>query len=579
MKILELRSERHLKYRFSKVEDNLDLSFVDDAEKLTVISCAELVKYKEKKTSFINATTRFNIDTTNDLYLYNLRSTSPFYANIIWDVAHTLDVGKKIYVYEDSHMENLLKSKYYESSFELVGEYGFTSVFLKKQKLICEVDEDLDSWTFGIPVGPEDPTFLNYTVKRLLELNIPSIEIILCGQPNEKFKYFDKVRIVGTDIPAPPVHITKKKNVIALAATKVNLCIFHDRVLLPLNFHEAMLKFGDRFPMVGMQSLYFADYNNLIPRRYSDINTLNKPLKKYVDIENFTKKDIKITSGYEFLYQNPQRTNFGKDYLTGSLYICKTKLWRMCPQNENLYWDEFEDVEHGARIAKMGIPVMINPFSFTQSMNTRSIIHYYGYMNAITHSGNKKLTRSITEILPLIKRKPLFRLTEIQAKRKMLDFIKKYCDDETLIQQVLSAKLNGYARLSIISKIINDSKIPLWDTKQFVKNFNSQILFESMPPEHQNELEKFLSSDANASHKKDKLINLPFLHNQISHSMFHSAFSVNENSWCIKNGFMNRVGNIFSAFYLKKIYKSFYSPLSIKEISRIIRDSSMSVKG
>lgn len=576
MKIFELRCERQLKYYSSKVEGNLDLSFIKDSEELTVISCAELTNYKEKEVAYINATSRVKLAVRNDLFFYNVRSFSPFYSTIFWDLAHSLDVGKKIYVFEESGAECIYKSEYYKGSFECLEENGLFSVFLKKEKLLCESSKGLESWTFGIPVGPEEPTFLNYTVKRLLELKIHDLEIILCGQPHENFEYFDKVKIIGTDIPAPPVHITRKKNAIAKAATKENLCIFHDRVLLPLNFKEAMVKFGDNFPLTGMQSVYFTDYYNFVPRRYSDFNTLNKPLNKYIDIDNYSKKDIKATtSNFEFLYQHPKRMSFGKDYLTGSLYICKTRLWDLCPQNEKLFWDDFEDVEHGARIARMGIPVIINPFSLTQSMNARSIIHYYGYMNAITENGKKKLLRSITEIIPFIRKKPLFRITESQAKRKMINFIDKYCNDENIAQQLLNVKLTGYTRLLIASKIINDVQIPVWEIKGFVKDFNSNILFESMPPEQQIELEKFLNSGVSANDKKNALITSPFLHNQLSHSLFHSSFSVSKYSWCVKKGLLYKIGSLFSAYYLKYLHKGFYLPLTIKEIKRILIDTSM----
>ena len=98
--------------------------------------------------------------------------------------------------------------------------------------------------------------------------------------PHPDFKYFDKVRIVGTDIPAPPVHITRKKNVLAQEARYENLCIIHDRVLLPSNFWSAMVAFGDHYPFTGLQSFYFVDKHNLIPRKYSDFNSIEQDLKK-----------------------------------------------------------------------------------------------------------------------------------------------------------------------------------------------------------------------------------------------------------------------------------------------------------
>ncbi|MFH7439462.1 hypothetical protein RA269_28935, partial [Pseudomonas syringae pv. tagetis] len=81
-----------------------------------------------------------------------------------------------------------------------------------------ESNDDLDSWTFGITVGPGDATVINAAVKRILEIDILHKELLLCGTPGSNFAYFDKVGIVGEDITAPPVQIGKKKNRLALEA-------------------------------------------------------------------------------------------------------------------------------------------------------------------------------------------------------------------------------------------------------------------------------------------------------------------------------------------------------------------------
>lgn len=576
MNIIELRSEKKLCYKQTKIEEELDLSFVNNTQKVTLLTTSELASYDKKEVRYINATSRVFVEDDGDVILYNIKSTSPFFAQIFWDVAHSLVVGSKLYIVEDVIEDCIFEKDYYAQALELLHDNGQLKIYQKKEALLCESGKGLDSWTFGIPVGPEEPTFLNYTVGRLLELGIEDMEIILCGQPHKDFKYFTHVKIVGQDIPAPPVHITKKKNVIAENATKNNLCIFHDRVLLPKNFLSAMKKYGDTFPLTGLQCVYFADKYNLIPRKYSDYGTTSANLDKYIAIDDFSKKDLRsLTWDFQFYCQNPRRAKFGNDYPTGSLYICKTALWNKYPQNEKLFWEEYEDIEFGIRLAKKGVPCKINPFTFTQSMNSRSIIQFYGYTSGITLEGKVKQSRAITELLPFIKKKPFFRMTEKEAKNKMYNFAVKYSASEDVLRSILMAKLTGYSRLKLISKIIGSITFEVWNAAEFVDDFVANIILESMPIEMKKELVKYLSSAANPWEKKNALINLPFLHNQLSQSLFHSSFSGKDSNCYVKKSVLWELGCHISAIILKKYYTAFYLPMSIAKIKENIKQTSM----
>lgn len=576
MKIIELRSEKKLCYKITKVEEELDISFANNSAKVTLLTASELTSYTKKEVKYVNATSRFFFEDDGDVVLYNIKSTSPFFAQIFWDVAHSLEVGSKIYVFEDVIEKCIFEEDYYKQTMQLVHDDGQLKIYQKNEELLCESEKGLDSWTFGIPVGPEEPTFLNYTVGRLLELGIEDMEIILCGQPHKDFKYFDDVKIVGLDIPAPPVHITRKKNVIAKNATKNNLCIFHDRVLLPKNFLSAMKKYGDIYPLSTLQSVYFSDRYNLIPRKYSDFGTTVTNVNKYISIDDFSKKDLRtLTWDFQFYCQNPRRAIFGHDYPTGSLYICKTALWNTYPQNEKLFWEEYEDIEFAFRLAKKGVPCKVNPFTFTQSMNSRSVIHFYGYTSCVTAKGKIRPTRAITELLPFIKKKPFFRMTEKKAKDKMYKFALKYSASEEVLRAIPMTKLTGYSRLKLISKIIKSISFEVWNSDVFIDDFINNIYLETMPIEMKKELAKYLGSAANPWEKKNALINLLFLHNQLSQSLFHSSFSGKDNDCYVKKGILWEVGCYISAIILKNYYNAFYLPMSIAEIKENIKQTSM----
>ncbi|MGP4123820.1 MAG: hypothetical protein ACTXOO_05295 [Sodalis sp. (in: enterobacteria)] len=345
--------------------------------------------------------------------------------------------------------------------------------------------------------------------------------------------------------------------------------------MLPKNFLQAIKSFGDDFPITGMHSFYFVDKYNLIPRRYSDFNTINEAISKIFDINALTRKEMMFIGRKGMYYQSSMRKNFGCDYLTGSLYILKSKLWNYCPQNELLYWDDYEDVEHGTRAASLGIPTIINPYSMTQSMNNRSIMHYYGYLNVFSHSGKLAQHRTITEILPFLRRKPLFKVTIKEAKRKLFRMAKKYSVDDSIFHCINEQSFSGLSRLKIIIKLIKSFKIPLWKMEKFVHDFERDVLCESLPPLQRSDLIEDLQSFRTITDKKIALIILPFLQNQVSHTLMYSPFMDKKKDWFIKKTICQNFFNILSAYYLKYFMQGVYLKLNVLEIACLIESTTV----
>lgn len=73
-------------------------------------------------------------------------------------------------------------------------------------------------------------------------------------------------------------------------------------------------------------------------------------------------------------YAGNARRSSTTAYATGSMYLCKRSLWKFCPQNENLNWIEFEDLEHAYRASDAGIPSRVNPHTLTQSLISRPLL-------------------------------------------------------------------------------------------------------------------------------------------------------------------------------------------------------------
>lgn len=522
----------------------------------------------------IDGTTRFINKSKTDIAIINAQSSSPFYANIIWDLAHQLDIGKKIHIYESTDINFLLESEYYKKSFDLIEEKNNFKIYKKNNELLIEKNKGISSWTFGIPVGPEEPTVLNCCVKRILELNIKDFEIILCGMPHKDFRYFDKVKIVGMDIAAPPVHITRKKNEIARASSKDNLCILHDRVLLPSNFKDAIEKFGDMFPFMGFQSIYFADEANLIPRRYSDFGVLNRRLNYINDDSHIDKNSLP----YQMMdvgcsYQHCQLSNHGLQYLTGSLYICKRELWVNYPQNEDYYWEEYEDIEFALRTSSKGIPSIINPYSFTQSINSRSIMHHYGYTTVKTVNGKIKLARSFSEVIPFLARKPLFRITENLARERMIKFAMKYHSNTSIIPKINAISLTGDNRYRLIFELIMGATIVDWEIEQFIKDYCSMLLNENMHYLLKERLINSYNNESNGYNKKMIFLNNSFLLNQLSNSFLQPVFLRENKDILVRKRKFHKSNSLIVAVVLKFFSKTFYFKLSVVEIAEIINDT------
>ena len=573
MRIIRYRHDKRLNIRTLERSYSAKLALTEDADALTIISFSACYDCPTDKEAVVNGSSRFMLPDVQHVALINVQNDSALYAHLLWDITHQMPVGCRLYIKEQIPCETLLERDYYAHAFsEMAPADGFR-VYGKHHPLAAEQDRGLEQWSFCIPVGPEDPVFLNACVERILQLNLPEYEIILCGNPHPEFLYFDQVRIVGQEITAPPVHITRKKNELAKAARFANLCIIHDRVMLPLNFYDAVCRFGDYYPFCGFQSFYFADKYNVLPRKYSDFNTIEQDLSRELDIHSVTRQDTALISKLFYCYQHPARSQFGHDYLTGSLSLCKKSVWRHCPQNEQLFWNDYEDIEQGIRASHYGIPTVINPLAITQSMNARSVIHYYGYVAVKDYQGRDRMSRCLLEMVPFLSKKPLFRITAEQARERIYQFAGKYGATDQLLQTISSAGMSGLSRFMLIKKVIKEITVKLSQTREFINDFSRLILCEEIAPNELIQLLRVMNSSASPATKKSALIGSFILNNQLSHSWFCSPFYKSNNDWFIRENVFSKLSLWFSACYLKYLYKGAYFPMPVREVVSLLHNS------
>ncbi|KZZ48885.1 MAG: hypothetical protein MK185_01695 [Saccharospirillaceae bacterium] len=520
-------------------------------------------KYKSRKIRKFDGCSRISIGKCRNIVLYNVINDSQFYANILWDVLHLVPLGGTVEIIEDCNLSYSLP-EYYADSFENISQGERGVVYKKVDRLRVESSSGLNDWSFCIPVGPGDATVLNKIVERILDIDVPVKEVILCGRPGENFKYFDSVKIVGEDIPAPPVWITKKKNILVESASYNNICMLHDRVYLPLDFGEAMSRYGDNYPLLTFQSLFFDDKYNFCPRRYSDFNFIKGRLSN--GVSGFFKSDqnlnggavfkpiLKLVDSSGFAYAHPRRGHPGSSYATGSLYIVKKALWKYVSQDESLYWAEFEDVEYGIRAFKFGVPSVVNPYSLTQSINSRPLLSHYGGVIAEKTSGKLSYVFGAFEFFP-IPRKPLFRLTKDEFVRKCYIYTNIYVKNKeaiTDILEILSKKVvSNKERLLVIMGLLEATTLKLdrGSVHRFVLDLEKYLFLDEISPSAkywmiESILEQGGDIDLNG------LVEKVGLASQISQRSSKGIFLKSYSDYYVKKGPLSYLGSSISAMWL-----------------------------
>ncbi|EPL2251440.1 hypothetical protein WJC50_004280 [Klebsiella aerogenes] len=346
---------------------------------------------------------------------------------------------------------------------------------------------------------------------------------------------------MGEDIVASPLHITRKKNLLARTTRYPNLCILHDRVLLPRNFHTAVQHFGDDFPLTGFQSFWFAGAGQTLPLRYSDFGmTPSLPAPEW-SAARPSREEITCLAGQPLYAQHPARSDFGRDYLTGSLYLCKRSVWAHIPQNEALFWQDYEDLEQAFSAAQAGIPSRVNPYTLTQSLSYRSVMHYMGTLYGITRSGWPVSERPWgTFLLP---HRPHLPVRETEGYHRLRQFASRYTTDA--LKDSIPLSLSGIQRYRLIARL-------LWaaegNTDTLLRGWYQLILCESPAPDEAAMLEDTLNGAMTPAEKKAALLRHPTLVRLLFNNVFSSPFQPDVPDMASRFGRI--VGSLLSALWL-----------------------------
>jgi len=226
----------------------------------------------------------------------------------------------------------------YEFSLATNGRYALedtlnkgqlsTLVYSKKKDSLIK-DDSIGKWTFGvISNGKKNPWVLEL-IKSIEEQKIPNYEVLIVG-PNpyadSELVQSDHLKvledIVILEEKRPP--ICHKKNKIIKKASYNNLCILHDRYLLPENWFLNFQKYGNYFDILCLKTL------NLEGKRFS------------VDWMKF---HYPITSRFKLNRALLFNEWSDEAIIPGGAIIMKKNLVEEFLLDERLFWDEMEDIQ------------------------------------------------------------------------------------------------------------------------------------------------------------------------------------------------------------------------------------------
>lgn len=376
-----------------------------------------------------------NTNKENNIVLCYVHALTTCCDQIVWDAAHSMPVGGRLIIVEPSFPDSILHREYFSQcmSVSKSTSNGLTiEEWTKTAVLPSEKEKGLNKWSFCIPMQKCSHDSVDILLRNIKLLNLDEFEILICCSEESGQFPDQRVKIITAD--KDNQSLTQKKNLLASKSKYENLCIFHDRVIIPVNFKEAIEKFGDHFGIAAFQSIYI-DWNSGIIERYSDFHVAHEDGHHILSAEVFGETDKRAV-----LYtQNvPIRLHWRtataeahpgeaseNTYLTGSMYLTKRSIWNMVKQDPKINWDEQEDVEFGFHaMFHFGIPSRINPYAITISRRARHIMVGLKYMSD-RHQQGAKESVPISPILKTTNR-PASKNEELKIRKKAWSLTEKY---------------------------------------------------------------------------------------------------------------------------------------------------------
>ena len=185
-------------------------------------------------------------------------------------------------------------------------------------------------WSFCITTGYESIEGLSQTIESIRSLNIPNYEILFIGSTDKDISSIsgNNIKHIDFDDSVKPRWITKKKNILAQLAAYHNLVMMHDYHVFDTNWYTSFINFTTEWDICSCQQLFINGHR--VPMDWS---LWDKP---------------GAGRAWALDYDNWDETHYM--YLAGAFFIVKQHVLLEEPLNEDLLWNEEEDVEWSLRV-------------------------------------------------------------------------------------------------------------------------------------------------------------------------------------------------------------------------------------
>jgi hypothetical protein len=185
------------------------------------------------------------------------------------------------------------------------------------------------NFTFGIITSANSCNYINNIINSIEQQNIPNYEIIIVGTNKDLINNSKNTVIVEFDENTRPGWITKKKNIITEMAKYENIVFLHDYILFEPNWYTGFIQFDKEF---NDWELSMCKIKNIDGARAVD----------WMGLPNDTKYG-NVLLPYE--YHNPKGM-----YIPGNFWVAKKSIMEKHKLNENLLWEQAEDIEWSKRV-------------------------------------------------------------------------------------------------------------------------------------------------------------------------------------------------------------------------------------
>ena len=254
----------------------------------------------------------------------------------------------------------------YEFSVSTGGRYSliskkkrrnFTELCYKKNQSTLAKNDSIDCWSFGIITNGAKNKSVRLLVDSIIKQNIKNLEINICGPNPYKDSVPTNVNVIdyiddNSDIRAP---ISSKKNILIKSSKFENICLLHDRYLLPNNWYSNFKSYGNYFDFLEIPN------KNLDNSRSPDYQVFKKNIS-----------DIYLR-GNPFL---PYEKFSSNQFMQGGSIVGKKSCFERNLFLPHLHWGEFEDVHFSKKQYLDGslIYVDVNNYFLTDSDRFRTSV-------------------------------------------------------------------------------------------------------------------------------------------------------------------------------------------------------------